>query len=198
MWASNISVGGISPPADRCAASALDLRADQPEPLADAVDVRVHRQGRPAEREQQHAGGRLRADAAKRGQVGPRLFQRQIARKSRRSSPRSAWIASSTALIRGALTCASPPERIASAIAGVGAARCRPSRRTAPRGWRTPARCSRPTCSATGSSGSARRAGHRSAGLRRAVVAARKRSDDEGRVFGRVGRFHVSRSSRRA
>jgi hypothetical protein len=47
-----------------------DLRPDQPETARDPVDVRVDRDRRPPELEQQHAGGRLRPDARQGPQRG--------------------------------------------------------------------------------------------------------------------------------
>ena len=50
----------------------IDLRPQDAQPLRDAVNVRVHREHRLAEREEQHARRRLRADAGDREQVIPR------------------------------------------------------------------------------------------------------------------------------
>ena len=58
-----------------------DLWADQAKPPRDAMDVRVHRQRRPAQREQQHAGGRFRANTIQRCQPALALFQRQLFQK---------------------------------------------------------------------------------------------------------------------
>ena len=90
------------------------LGPEQAEARADAVDVRVDRHLGAAEREQQHAGGRLAADA---GQVAGGTSRASSSGASaelasgrrRRSRAGSAWM-------RAAFAFAMPPGRIASSI----------------------------------------------------------------------------------
>ena len=71
--------------------------AGQPEPRADPEHVGVHRHVRAAEREEQHAGGRLAPHAGQRAQVVARLLERGVrqpgevvVRRAPRGSARSA------------------------------------------------------------------------------------------------------------
>jgi hypothetical protein len=54
-----------------------DLRADQPQAAGHTPDMRIYRERRHAEREEEHARRRLRPDARQRAQVGVGLLHRQ-------------------------------------------------------------------------------------------------------------------------
>ena len=92
--------------------------------------MRVDRQLRPVEGEQQHAGGRLASHARQALEELDRLLARRVGEEAEVEAAASrASIAPSIALIRCDLTFEMPPGRIASSISATGAAATgRPSR----------------------------------------------------------------------
>ena len=168
------------------------LRPEQPEPRADAVDVRVHRARR---------GGRTRTAARRRPSCAPRpgsvargtRAPRRAARppsQSRSSSP----IASRIRWIRTDLVGARPPGRIASSISSTGRLAHRvPGSRSARAGASRRRRGCGRWCSARAPSAPARRSA-RGAG---AAPAGRTRARSRSRIVrsGAVGRSAIARQA---
>ena len=94
---------------------------EEAEPAADPVDVCVHRDLGPVEREDHHAGRRLSADAGQRRQIGDRLVARAHRRASRGRSGRRARAEPPGCAAPS--SGARPPRRIDSSNSAVGASR---------------------------------------------------------------------------
>ena len=183
-WSSSSAPGGVSASIASWSSSKGARGPQQPEPRADARDVRVDRDVAQAEAEQEHARGGLaaRRPAARtaRSRLRPRSRASRI--QSRLSgSP----IARRIAWMRTDLTFEIPPGRIASSTSAVGASRTashddagRRRRRSARAGAGTRRRGCGRSCSARARSGSARRAvagAGAPTGCRRARAGARAR-----------------------